>query len=149
MTVDEWSRILRQAVAPVGAAYLVVLVMLLAYRRDRGERGAPDRAGRVGPVRGRRGWIELARYVIGTAAGGYMIFLLIVVAFYFVLGGEGRDLLLEALREGSVLAFAIVVPGFLLISWVHGLRGRRTRPSRSLTDPEGRAVQSEERRRSP
>jgi hypothetical protein len=61
-------------------------------------------------------------------AGGYLLFLLIVGVFYFVLGDHDERFLLQALREGSVLTFAIVVPAFLLISWLYE---RPARPRRS------------------
>ena len=144
--MDEWVRILRQVVAPVGGAYGVVLAMLLWYRRDRSAGRAPaGRVQRFDGVRGGQEWLALARYVVGTAAGGYLVFLLIVVAFYFILGGEDRSFVVEAVREGSVLTFAMVVPAFVLISWLYGLRDRRDGRGRSLTRPGGRDARPGER----
>jgi hypothetical protein len=148
MTVDERIRILREVVAPVGGAYLVVVAMLIAYRRDprrRRTEGVPGRRGE--PVRGRDEWASLTRYVMGMTVGGYLVFLGIVVTFYFVLGGEDRSFVLQALREGSVLTFGMVVPAFLLISLLYGLARRRTRPPGSLTDHGGRAAPPGERKR--
>ena len=146
MTMDEWARILRQVVAPVAGAYLVVVAMLLSYRRDRMVAQAPaGHARRFYALRGGREWLALARYVVGTAAGGYLVFLLIVVAFYFILGGEDRSFVVEALREGSVLTFAMVVPAFVLISWLYGLADRRRGKRRPLTGPGGRGAQPGER----
>lgn len=144
--MDEWNRILRQVIAPVGGAYLVVVAMLLWFRRDRTVARAPaGHARRFDAMRSRPQWLALARYVVGTAAGGYLVFLLIVVTFYFILGGEDRSFVVEALREGSVLTFAMVVPAFLLISWLYGLGNRRHGRRRPLTGPEGRGGQPGER----
>jgi hypothetical protein len=142
MTMDEWLRILRQAVAPVAGAYLVVVAMLLRYWRDqRAGSAPPSRARHFHAVRGGGEWLALFRYVLVTAAGGYVVFLLIVVTFYFVLGGEDRNFIVEALREGSVLTFAMVVPTFLLITWLYGFVGRGDRRRRPLTSPGGRGAQ--------
>ena len=115
-------RLVREVVAPVLTGYLVVLGMLAAYRRAlvRGE----TQALRARPAAA--GWRSLAGHVIGTAAGGYAFFLLLVAVFYFVLGRHSTTLVTDPLVEGSLLTFAVVVPTFLLLSWVDGrLRRRR------------------------
>jgi UDP-N-acetylmuramyl pentapeptide phosphotransferase/UDP-N-acetylglucosamine-1-phosphate transferase len=72
--------------------------------------------------------LDLGRYVVGTALGGYAVFLAIVVIFYFVLGEESGTLVDQALGEGSVLAFAMVVPVLLLLGWIEDrLSVRRSR----------------------
>src|SRR6266508_3026199 len=45
--------------------------------------------------------------------------------FYFVLGDEEPDFIRQALVEGSLLAFALVVPAFLVLSLIEDLRSRR------------------------
>jgi hypothetical protein len=69
-------------------------------------------------------WTRLLRYLLVTAAGGYLLFLVIVWVFYLVLGGQDRTLLDQALKEGSMLAFLIVVPGLVAVEGLHEL-GRR------------------------
>ncbi len=121
--------LLRGVVAPVGTAYVVVLALLWQFGRARRAGTAapqtpnPRRAGAV------TSWPALLRHVLSTVAGGYLLFLLIVGVFYFVLGDHDERFLLQALREGSVLTFAIVVPAFLLISWLYERPGgpRRSR----------------------
>ena len=112
----DWGRVLRQAVIPVASVYGVFVTILLAYRR-RGGRPVPDATADREPT-----YRDLVRYLIRTAAGGFAVFLVIVAVFYLVLGGQKPDLLREALLEGSLLAFGIVIPGFLLISWLHDRR---------------------------
>jgi hypothetical protein len=61
-----------------------------------------------------------------------------VWVFYLVLGGEDRSLLDQALGEGSMLAFLIVVPGFLAIEWLHEFARRlagRARPALERPPP--------------
>jgi type IV secretory pathway VirB2 component (pilin) len=132
----RWGDVLRHDVIPVAAAFVVFVALLVAY--GRATRSA-TRTG--GSVRERHrqaaatpGWGHLLRYILGMVAGGYVFFLAIVVVFYFVLGGEDESLIRQALVEGSVLAFVLVVPAFLLLSWIAEWtrsrdRGRRSGPA--------------------
>jgi Family of unknown function (DUF6256) len=136
---SAWD-VLRHDVIPVGAAYLVFLGILVAYRRTKRE--SPRTSTRARDLR-RRGWlimrgsedrpsppwIDLLRYLVAMAAGGYAFFLAIVLVFYFVLGGEDWAFIRQALVEGSVLAFLVVLPAFALLSWLEDLlrsHGRRS-----------------------
>jgi hypothetical protein len=127
--VRGWD-VLRHDVIPVAAAFVVFLGLLVAYRRatrsPRGGTGRSSAGDRNGLGRGAApGWRELFRYVAGMAAGGYLFFLAIVVVFYFVLGGEDRSFIRQALVEGSLLAFGLVVPAFLLFSRIDDMRSHR------------------------
>ncbi len=116
-------RLLREVVAPVLTGYLVVLGMLVAYRRAASRREAEALRPRPVPT----DWRGLLRHVVGTVAGGYVFFLLLVVVFYFILGGHSSTLVTDALVYGSLLAFAVVVPVFLVLSWAQSrirARGR-------------------------
>jgi len=128
----RWWDVLRHDVIPVAAAFVVFVGLLVAYRRatrsshegpartSAGDRKAIGRGAAVAAP----GWGDLFRYVAGMAVGGYVFFLVIVVVFYFVLGGEDRSFIRQALVEGSLLAFALVVPAFLLFSRIDDLRSR-------------------------
>jgi Family of unknown function (DUF6256) len=118
--------VLRQAVIPVVSAYLVFLAILVTYRQSRRE-GRDGR--RVPEAHGPPAWRHLIRYVTAMAVGGYLFFVLIVVVFYFVLGNEARSLIYQALAEGSLLTFGMVVPAFLLMTWIAERRSRRPRAS--------------------
>ncbi len=116
-------RLLREVVAPVLTGYLVVLGMLVAYRRAALRREAEALRPRPVPT----DWPGLLRHVLGTTAGGYVFFLVLVVVFYFILGGHSTTLMTDALGYGSLLAFAVVVPVFLGLSWAQSrirTRGR-------------------------
>jgi fatty acid desaturase len=126
--MTTWVDVLRRDVLPVLAAWLVWVVLLASFRRRRRHgRHAPANPS---PPAGRAAFVALS----SMAVGGYVLFLAIVVVFSFVLGDESGTLVVQALREGSALAFLIVVPAFLLLSWVEErwrrsarLRGGRDR----------------------
>lgn len=120
-------RLLREVVAPVLTGYVVVLGMLVAYRRA--ERRRDAKALRPRPVSS--SWAGLVRHVAGTAVGGYGFFLLLVVVFYFILGGQRHSstLVTDALVYGSLLTFAVVVPVFLVLSWAQSRLRNRGRTS--------------------
>jgi Family of unknown function (DUF6256) len=105
----DWLDVLRHDVAPVASAFAVWVAVLVSYCRST-RRRRPLRA----PPLGRKAFEGLA----SMAVGGYLVFLAIVVVFYFVLGGEKPSFIVQALREGSVLAFGMVVPAFLALSWL-------------------------------
>jgi UDP-N-acetylmuramyl pentapeptide phosphotransferase/UDP-N-acetylglucosamine-1-phosphate transferase len=119
-----WVHILRQDVAPVLGAYLVFLAFLVAYRRT--PRPGQDQARAAATRR------EAIGYLASTVAGGYAVFLVIVVLFYFVLGNEEGSLITQTVGEGSVLVLVIVVPAFVLLSWIdHRFRSGRTGQARA------------------
>jgi hypothetical protein len=104
-----WLDVLRHDVAPVLSAFAVWVAVLLSYRTSTRRRRAPS-----GQPLGRKAFGALA----SMAVGGYLVFLAIVVVFYFVLGGETSSFIVQALREGSLLTFGMVVPVFLALSWL-------------------------------
>jgi hypothetical protein len=104
-----WADVVRHDVIPVASAFAVWIGFLVAYQRTGGTRRRPEDR----PT-GRRAFRRLASTVIG----GYVVFLLVVVIFYFVLGGEAPSFIYQALGQGSFLAFGIVAPAFLGLSWL-------------------------------
>jgi uncharacterized protein DUF6256 len=120
----NWIRTVRQTILPVLTAYGFIVGMLLLYHRalTRGDPSAKSSA----PTPSN--WSGVLRHIVGTVAGGYLIFLVIVVIFYFVLDGHST-LVTDALRGGSLLAFGVVVPAYAFLSWLDGfgLPGRKRR----------------------
>jgi Family of unknown function (DUF6256) len=122
------SRVLRQDVAPVGSAYLVLLVVLVWYAKSR-RRGGPTGPGRpsvAGAARDLTG-PSLVRSLAASLAAGYVVFALIIAVFYLVLGGQPKDFIPESLLQGSVLAFGVVLPAFVLLTLAESA-WRRRRP---------------------
>jgi Family of unknown function (DUF6256) len=67
------------------------------------------------------------RRIVVTVAGGYVVFLAIVLVFHRILAGQ-REVMGQAVSGGAVLAFAIALPAFLLLSRIESaLRERRGR----------------------
>lgn len=54
--------------------------------------------------------------LLRTVAAGYAVFLAIVLVFHVLLAGE-RAAIANALKKGSLLAFFVVVPAFVALSW--------------------------------
>ena len=118
------ARVLRQDIAPVGSAYLVLLTVFVWYatRRTRWpETGEPVPARRA-PDR-----MSLLRAVAATVAGGYLVFALIIAIFYLVLGGQPSDFIPQSLVQGSILAFGIVLPSFVALTLGEAAWRRRHR----------------------
>ena len=94
----------------LGSAYAVFVAIVLYARRR-----AVPRPGSRGPIPdgGGRG---LLRHVLITVAGGYVMFIAIVLVFHVWVVGE-RDTLRSAAWGGAFLA-ACAVPSFLLLSWI-------------------------------
>ena len=120
-----WQDALRQDVAPVLAGYILVLGCLIAYRRTRrnasGKQVNRCSSGRPASL----------RYLASTFLGGFSFFLGIVAVFYFVISGQSRSIVAAALWQGSVLAFGMVLPAFLVWSRIE----ERRRRSRQGMDP--------------
>jgi hypothetical protein len=108
------GQVLRQAILPLLAVYGVFLAVLAVYRRTPPEARAPRRGATAS---GPSAPAPFLRYVAGTVAAGHATFLLIVLAFHAGLAGD-REALGDALREGSMLTFLLVLPGFLALSAV-------------------------------
>ena len=103
---------LLRAIVPVLAAWLVVVALLVGQARSRG-----------GP---RSEW-RSPRRLVTMAAGGWVVFVAILVVFYRGLGfATWRDVGRGAL-EGAVLAFLVVPAGFSVIGGLEALIRRLLR----------------------
>jgi hypothetical protein len=125
----DWWDVLRHDVIPVAAAYVVVLGLLITYRVTIRRPSVRTRPGHPETGNSDARWGDLIRHVTVTAVGGYAFFLMIVVLFYFTLGGEDLEFIRQAFVEGSLLTFALVLPSFLTFSALADRRSRR-RPTK-------------------
>jgi hypothetical protein len=78
---------------------------------------------RLAPACMRRGWLGLIRQVAGTAVGGYVLLMVVMIGYYDGVAGQGVEFIVSAF-EGAAALVAIALPVFLLVSWV-GLAVRR------------------------
>jgi Family of unknown function (DUF6256) len=113
------SSLIRQALVPMLAGYLVIMATvgfgLHRLRRpkpgDRHERGpaAEQPAGPGAAAGSRRGWLLLARHVAGTAVGGYLRLMAVVIAYYYGVARVGGDFIKSAFT-GTAMLTGIALP---------------------------------------
>lgn len=141
------SSLLRQDVLPVVVGYLLLMGALAAglrlLRRDGGTAGAgredapgpaprgPGPAGIPAPPRipgpPAAGWTGLARRYAGTALGGYLLLMAVVILYYYGVARVGGAFIASAFT-GCALLIALSTTVFALASWLDGRR--RGRPGR-------------------
>jgi hypothetical protein len=109
--------VLRQAVAPVAAAYLFLLVVIWY-----GVRHPVPRPGRSAPVT-RRTIVPLLRYIGSLALGGYVTLLAIVLVFGVLIVRADRSMVGAA--SAGLFLLAMAVPVFVLLTWVDARRTGR------------------------
>jgi hypothetical protein len=118
------ARVLRQDIAPIGSAYLVFVTVFVWYAKRRRRRPETSEAVPTPRAPDRKTFL---RSVAATIAGGYLVFALIIAVFYLVLGGQPRDFIPQSLVQGSILAFGVVLPAFVALTWGEAV-WRRRRP---------------------
>ena len=116
------------------AGYLVIMATLgFGLRRlrrpqtgDRHERGpaAGQPAGPRAAAGSRRGWLLLARQVAGTAVGGYLLLMAVVIAYYYGVARVGGDFIKSACT-GTAMLIGIALPLWAAASWLTERRRRR------------------------
>ena len=121
----------RQALVPMAAGYLILMSALalglrLLYRprATQAEPGRPSGPRPAGSPRRSR-WAAPARHVIGTAVGGYLLLMAVVVAYYYAVARVGPGFL-ESAATGTALLIGLAAPVFAAASW---LTGRLRRPA--------------------
>ena len=114
-----WWDVVRHDVLPVASAYLAFLALLVISRRASSRPRRSARPSHTGSEP--RGIVALTRYLAGMIVGGYVVFLVIVVVFYLLLGGESSVFVGHALAGAAWLGFGVVLPAFLLLSWLADL----------------------------
>jgi hypothetical protein len=132
------SLVIRQALVPMAAFYLILMAALglgLLGLRRRGESQAA-----AGPERGQaatggppRGWAALTRHVLSTVIGGYLLLMAVVAAYYYGVARVGGAFLSSAVT-GTALLIGLTVPVFAAASWISrrvpGWRGKPPGESR-------------------
>ena len=144
----------RQALVPMTAGYLILMAALAfglwrMYRpgkRQRpgprgglerpppGEPQAPPGEPRAGPAAARRGSgvsgrAVMARMVISTVVGGYLLLMAVVVAYYYGVARVGNAFLQSAVT-GTLLLIGLVTPVYAAASWLtERPRRRHDRPA--------------------
>jgi hypothetical protein len=128
------SSLIRQALVPMVAGYLVIMTALgFGLHRlsrpkagDQHERGlaAEKPEGPRAAAGSRRGWLLLARHVAGTAAGGYLLLMAVVIAYYYGVARVGGDFIKSAFT-GTAMLIGIALPVWGAASWLTERRRQR------------------------
>ena len=133
--------LLRQDVLPVAVGYLLVMGALAAGLRLLRRDGDPAAARRAGPGAAARragpaaGWRRLARHYAGTALGGYLVLMAVVVLYYYGVVRVGGAFIWSAFT-GCALLIALSTPVFALASWLAERRpGQPGRPPAAPGSP--------------
>jgi len=101
---------------------LTMAALTLGWRLSRRAPQTPEK---------RTGWMPFILRLLGTALGGYLVLMAIVLLYYVAVAGQGRSFLIAAFTGNALVAFGIGVPALLVIAWVgERLRVRRERHPR-------------------
>jgi hypothetical protein len=85
----------------------------------------------------RRGWLALARHVAGTAVGGYLLLMAIVIAYYYGVARVAGDFIKSAFT-GTAILIAIALALWAAASWLterHRQRDNDTAGERKAHSP--------------
>ena len=84
------------------------------------------------------GWLRLGRHYAGTAIGGYLLLMAVVVLYYYGVARVGGAFIWSAFT-GCALLIVLTAPVFALASWLtargRSRAGRRSRASRAARPP--------------
>lgn len=120
--------LIRQDLLPMLVGYLLVLGMFAAGSRilRRTPANAGQAARRPEPdlhSAPRQGWDGLILRVVGTAVGGYLLLMAVVVAYYYGVARQSGHFLASAFT-GTALLIGLTTPMFVAASWL--VERRRT-----------------------
>ena len=117
------SALIRQDVLPLAVGYALLMAALAAglvlSRRPavpgQGPSPAASADGAAGPVA--RGWLRLVRHVAGTAVGGYLLLMAVVVGYYFGVARVSGNFI-EGAFTGCALLIGLSSPVFAAATWL-------------------------------
>jgi len=133
------SALIRQDLVPIGTGYLILMGVLALglwlqrrspvdgpeHSSKRQRSGAGDNeVSRDWPVPA-RSWLAFGKRVGGTALGGYLVLMAIVVLYYYGVAKVGSDFL-ESAVTGCALLLGLCLPLYAAASWL-SVRRRRNR----------------------
>lgn len=123
------SSLIRHDVLPVGVGYLLVMGALALGLRLSRRGGDPAPGGDAGQAAGGQagGWLRLARRYAGTAIGGYLLLMAVVILYYYGVARVGGAFI-ESAFTGCALLIALTTPVYAFASWL--TVGRRDRAAR-------------------
>jgi hypothetical protein len=128
------SPVIRQALVPMAAFYLILMAVLglglLGLRR----RGAGQASGPAAVPGAPRGWAAFTRHLLATAIGGYLLLLAVVGAYYYGIARVGGAFLHSAVT-GPALLIGLTMPVFAAITWISARAHRHGKPPSQAQPP--------------
>ncbi|MGO9876109.1 MAG: DUF6186 family protein [Acidimicrobiia bacterium] len=124
----SFTQIVQQVIVPLAVFYAVLVgpVMIAWQARRRGD--WPDRPEPHAGVRAARAHPRaFAWHVVVTMTCGYMIFACAMGLYELIAGHPAAGIFAAAAREGALLAFAIALPAFALLTVAEFVATRRSR----------------------
>jgi uncharacterized protein DUF6256 len=130
------SPVIRQALVPMAAFYLILMAALGLGLLSLHRRGAGQASGPAAAPGAPRGWAALTRHVLGTTIGGYLLLQAVVVAYYYGVARVGGAFLYGAVT-GTALLIGLAMPVFAAASWISGrTHGRWEKPGKAQPPPQ-------------
>jgi hypothetical protein len=135
------SSLIRQDLGPMVVGYLLVMGSLAIGLRIVQRSGkatptpTPDRpdaeTGQVTArarlraiVRPEPGWRRLAIYSLGTAVGGYLLLMAVIIAYYYGVARVAGNFVHSAF-SGCAMLLGLAAPVFIALSWLTERKGWR------------------------
>jgi hypothetical protein len=76
-------------------------------------------------VRPEPGWRRLAIYSLGTAVGGYLLLMAVLIAYYYGVGVAHGGNFVQSGFSGCAMLIGLAAPVFLVLSWLADRKGWR------------------------
>jgi Family of unknown function (DUF6256) len=85
-----------------------------------------DRERRRSVVRLEPGWRRLAVFSLGTAVGGYLVLMAVIIAYYYGVGVHGSaGTFVPSAFSGCAMLIGLAAPVFFILSWLAERKGWR------------------------
>jgi hypothetical protein len=124
------TQIVQQVIVPLLAFYAVLVTpVVLAWRARRNGNWPVAAAAHAGARAAARSPHRFARYVVLTFGGGYLLFTAAMGAYQLIGGHAAAGIFRAAASEGAVLAFAMALPVFCVLTAGEALLARRQSPN--------------------
>jgi hypothetical protein len=76
-------------------------------------------------VRPEPGWRRLAIYSLGTAVGGYLLLMAVLIAYYYGVGVAHGGNFVQSGFSGCAMLLGLAAPVFIVLSWLTERKGWR------------------------
>jgi hypothetical protein len=129
----SFTQIVQQVMIPLLATYVVLVTPVVMAWRARRHDDWPEASGaHAGARAAAREPARFARRVLVTMLGGYVLFAAAMGVYELIAGHAAAGIFPDAAKNGAVLAFAIALPVFVVLTGAEILIARNRRQSPNL-----------------